>query len=139
MGIVHEVNAQALNAKVAEELNKSMEMPAWISFVKTGTSRERPPSDTKWFYKRSASILRRLYIDGPVGVQRLRSYYGSSKNLGHQPRHFKRAGGKIIRSVLQNLEKIEYVEKVEKPKKGRMLTKKGREFLKKMAQEVCQK
>jgi small subunit ribosomal protein S19e len=139
MGIVHEVNAQALNAKVAEELKKSMEMPSWTHFVKTGTSRQRPPADEKWFYMRSASILRRLYIDGPVGVQRLRSYYGSSKNLGHQPKHFRRASGKIIRTVLQNLEKMEYVEKVEKPKKGRVLTKKGREFLKKMAQEISQK
>lgn len=133
---IKEVNYQTLNKSVAAELETRIKMPEWGKFIKTGISKQRPPEQTNYWYLRAASIMRRIYIDGPVGVQRLRSYYGSSKNMGHQPSHFKRGSGKIIRTILQDLEKIGYIKKIEKPKKGRILTKEGKRFMEEIAKQA---
>jgi small subunit ribosomal protein S19e len=133
---VREVQAAALIKLVGEELKKlkELEPPAWSHFVKTGVHKERPPEQPDWWYTRAASVLRRLYIDGPVGVSRLRTCYGGRKNLGQAPEHFRRAGGKIIRVVLQQLENAGLTMKV--GGKGRKLTPKGLEILDRMAKQV---
>lgn len=41
-----------------------------------------------------------------VGVGALRRIYGKAKNRGVRPEHFSKAGGAIIRSILQNLENV---------------------------------
>ncbi|MFC2143171.1 40S ribosomal protein S19 [Candidatus Aenigmatarchaeota archaeon] len=132
---IFDVSAEELSNKLAEELSSKMKQPEWSLFVKTGTSRQRPPEQKNWYFIRSGTILKRIYINGPVGVERLRSYFGSSKNLGHQPSHFKKAGGKIIRSIIQELEKLGYIE-VAKNKKGRVTTKAGREFVNKVVDSI---
>jgi len=130
---INEVDAEKMIKAIAAKLKEMMQMPDWAKFVKTGTSKERPPEQPDWWFIRSASMLRRIYIDGPVGVSRLRTYYGSRKNLGHQPSHFKKAGGKIIRTILQQLESLELIEK---EKKGRKITSKGQKFLDSIAKEI---
>ncbi|MBI5347415.1 MAG: 30S ribosomal protein S19e [Candidatus Aenigmarchaeota archaeon] len=112
--------------KTAENLKNEMKMPDWARFVKTGVSRERPPEQDDWWYIRSASVLRRIYIDGPVGVSKLSSFYGGSKNRGHKPSHFRKGGGKILRTILQNLQALGYVETLPK---GRKITPKGQKLL----------
>jgi small subunit ribosomal protein S19e len=81
---VGEVPADALIKRLSEELKKlkELEPPVWARFAKTGPHKERPPEQSDWWYSRAASILRRLYIDGPVGVSRLRTYYGGRQNRG---------------------------------------------------------
>jgi small subunit ribosomal protein S19e len=55
---------------------------------------------------------------------------------GKKTYHHRKAGGKIIRLILQQLEKAGYVQKVEKPKRGRAITPKGQEFLSKVAKGI---
>ena len=49
-------------------------------------------------------MLRKLYMNGPVGVSQLRKEYGGRKRRGVRPAHFAKAGGNIIRTILQQLE-----------------------------------
>jgi small subunit ribosomal protein S19e len=122
--------------KLAFELEKMEEMkpPEWTKFVKTGVSRERPPVQKNWWFIRSASIMRKLYLGQTIGVERLRNVYGSRKNKGHKPEHKYKASGAVIRKAFQQLEKAGLV-KTEKGK-GRSLTPKGKEFLKKIEKSV---
>ena len=108
---------------------KEIKPPAWADFVKTGSHTMFPPQEDDWWYTRCASILRRVYLDGPVGVERLRTYYGGKKERGHKPEKFRKAGGNIIRKCLQQLEAAGLVEKKKNGKKGRIITDKGRKFL----------
>jgi small subunit ribosomal protein S19e len=136
MTTVREVDQGKLVDRVAKDIEKKIPMPDWARFVKTGQSRERPPEQANWWWLRAASILRKVYLDGPVGVQRLRTYYGGRKNLGHQPEHFKRGGGKIIRVVLQELERARLIETVSKPCKGRAVTREGQKLMDNAARAI---
>ncbi len=136
---IFDVDQSKLVEKTAEELKKIdfVKMPSWANFVKTGVAKERPPIEKDWWYKRAASILRRVYVYKLVGVNRLRVKYSSRKNNGHKPEHTEQSGGKIIRVILQQLEKAEFVKKAEiKNKKGRILTPKGKNFLDKIAKDA---
>ncbi|MBI2579085.1 MAG: 30S ribosomal protein S19e [Candidatus Aenigmarchaeota archaeon] len=119
---------QRLIESTAEELKKTLKRPGWADYVKTGVSRERPPEDADWWYMRAASVLRKVYVDGPVGVSRLRSFYGGLHRRGHKPAHFAKGGGKVVRVILQDLEKAGFVKQAEK-RKGRIITPAGQKFL----------
>ena len=137
MNTVYELNAQEYNLKLAEALKKIPEFkaPEWISFVKSSSSKERPIEDDDFWYKRSASILRQIYKNKVVGVNRLRTKYGSRKNRGFKPERFRRAGGKIIRTILQQADAAGFTEiakavkGVRERRPGRIVTSKGKEFL----------
>ena len=137
MNTVYELNSQEYNLKLAEALKKipEFEQPEWSKFVKSGPSKERPIEDIDFWYKRTASILRQIYKKDIVGVNRLRTKYGSKKNRGMKPERFKKASGKIIRIILQQSDKAGFTEiakeikGVRSKKPGRQLTKKGKEFL----------
>ena len=101
----------------------------WAMYVKTGVSRERPPMDDDFWFTRSASILRQLYIHGVVGVGKLRTRYGSKKDRGGKPDRFFKASGKIIRVILQQAEAAGLVEKILRRQHGRRLTQAGRDLL----------
>jgi small subunit ribosomal protein S19e len=138
MANVYSVPGTELVKEIAKDLkeNKKIAQPPFVEFVKTSCSKERAPDDLNWYYTRMASILRRIYIDGPVGVQRLRTYYGGRKNRGVKPHHFKKGSGKIVRSCLQALEKEGLIKK---DKKGRVITPKGQSYLNKKSKEVLNK
>lgn len=134
---VYDINAQEYNLKLAEALKKVPEFkePEWAKFVKSGPAKERPIEDEDFWYKRAASILRNIYKTGSVGVQRLRTKYGSKKNRGFKPEEFRKGSGKIIRTILQQSDKAGFTE-IQKPvrgvrskKPGRILTDKGKKFL----------
>ncbi|MDD1679901.1 MAG: 30S ribosomal protein S19e [Methanomicrobiales archaeon] len=125
----------ALIKRLGEELKKRPEItpPAWAPFVKTGAHKELPPEDPDWWYIRAGAVLRRVYRDGPVGVQRLRSVYGGSKNRGARPNKFRKGSGAILRKVLQQLEAAGLVEKV---KTGRNISAAGRAFVDDIAYSI---
>ncbi|HII79102.1 MAG TPA: 40S ribosomal protein S19, partial [Methanosarcina sp.] len=50
--------------------------------VKTGVHKELPPINDDWWYIRCAAVLRKIYTDGPIGTERLRSVYGGKKDNG---------------------------------------------------------
>jgi small subunit ribosomal protein S19e len=116
--------------KIAEALKPVVKIPEWAHFIKTGPGKERLPDDPEWYLKRTAAILRTVYIRGPVGVAKLRVKFGNKKNRGHKPGRFTPAGGKIIRTALQQLEKAQLIEfkKIDNHS-GRIVTAKGRSLV----------
>jgi len=137
-GLVHEIPSQKFIIALAEKL-KAMEefkTPEWAEFVKTGRSKERVPENDDWWYVRAASILRTVYVQGVVGVSRLRSKYGSRKNRGMRPEKFYKSSGKIIRVILQQAGKAGFVEHIKEKRTGRRLTKKGLNFLESLAKTL---
>lgn len=137
MTSVYEINSHEYNLKLAEALKKIPEFkfPEWVGFVKSSPSKQRPIDDDNFWYKRTASILKHIYKNKIVGVNRLRTRYGSRKNRGMKPERFMKAGGKIIRTILQQSDSAgftriaEQVKGVRSKKPGRELTQKGKEFL----------
>jgi len=134
---VFEINSQEYNLKLAEALKKVPEFkePEWAQFVKSGPAKSRPIDDQDFWYKRAASILRQVYKKKTLGVNRLRTKYGSKKSRGSRPEEFRRASGKIIRTILQQADKAGFTEIVKpikdsKSKKpGRQITAQGKKFM----------
>ena len=133
---VYDFDQQEYNLKLAEALKKIPEFkkPEWAEFVKSSPSKERPIDDEDFWHKRAASILKQLYKRKIVGVNRLKTKYGSKKNRGYQPEKFIKAGGKIIRTIFQQSDEAGLTEIIKskrgtKIKSGRQLTKNGKEFL----------
>lgn len=137
MTTVYDVPADILIDRLSKYLKenvKEVRPPEWAAYVKTGSHVERAPHNPDWWYIRAASILRKLYIRGPIGVSRLRKLYGGRKRRGVKPAHFRKAGGSIIRHILQQLEEAGLAEK--DGNKGRVLTPKGRSLLDAMAARI---
>ena len=103
-------------------------------FVKTGTHADKPPQNSGWWHVRCASILRKIYLHGPLSVSELRSMYGGGRPVGYGASHHKDASGAIIRNAIHGLEKLGLVVSVKK--KGRMLTKQGTKKLDVLATEI---
>ena len=137
MNNVYELDAQEYNLKLAEALKNipEFEAPEWINFVKSGSFRERPINDSDFWHKRAASILRQIYRKNVVGVNRLRTKYGGRQNRGSKPQRFKKSGGKIIRTILQQADAAGFTEiakaikGVRERRPGRQLTQKGKDCL----------
>jgi small subunit ribosomal protein S19e len=135
MTTVYDVPADHLIRKVAEELKKRQEIkpPAWAAFAKTGVHKEMPPEDPDWWFIRAAAVLRRVYVDGPLGVERMRSFYGGNKNRGSRPNAFRKGSGSILRKALQQLEAAGLIAH---DKTGRRVSPAGMAFLDNLSQEV---
>ncbi|EHP85196.1 30S ribosomal protein S19e [Methanotorris formicicus] len=134
MVTVYDVPPALLIEKTAKKLKEmGLKEPSWTPFVKTGAHKERRPENADWWYIRCASILRKIYVNGPVGVERLRTAYGGRKNRGHSPEHFVKGSGNIIRTALQELERLGLVERT---KEGRVVTPKGQSLLDNTAKDV---
>ena len=136
MAKVYDVPANVLISKLAEVLKtEDIPAPSWSLFVKTGAHADKPPQQSDWWHTRCASILRKIYLHGPISVNELRTIYGDGKrNMYYGARHHKDASGAIIRNAIHGLEKLGYVEKVEK--KGRVLSRQGMQKLDKMSTEI---
>ena len=133
----HDVPASKLIEKLAKYLRDNMDEvnpPPWASFVKTGAHIQRQPQNPDWWYIRCASLLRKIYVHGPIGLERLRVDYGGRKDFGVNPEHTVKSGGAIIRKAFQQLEAAGLVETL-KPR-GRMVTREGRKLLQELAEEV---
>jgi len=135
MAKVYDVPADILINRLSEILKKEdIPAPVWASFVKTGTHADKPPQNSEWWHVRCASILRKIYLHGPITVNELRSVYGSGRAVGYGAAHHKDASGAIIRNAIHGLEKLGLVVII--AKKGRMLTKQGTQKLDRLATEI---
>ncbi|MEM2971023.1 MAG: 30S ribosomal protein S19e [Candidatus Bathyarchaeia archaeon] len=131
------VPASKFIEKLANYLKENVDEvtpPAWTNTVKTGAHVQRQPQNPDWWYIRCASLLRKIYVHGPIGLEKLRAEYGGRKDFGVKPEHAVRAGGSIIRKALQQLEAAGLIETL-KPQ-GRKVTPKGRKLLHEIAEEV---
>ena len=130
-----DVPSSKLISALAEQMKSvsAVQEPDWARYVKTGSHAERPPTNSDWWFTRAASLLRKLYLHGPVGLGDLERAYGGTKALHYYPKHHRDAGGSSIRKILKQLEQAELVSKTPK---GRVLTPKGRAMLDKTSREV---
>ena len=139
MTSIYNCDTSELVDKASEELKKieSIKAPEWAVYVKTGVHKERPPIKNDWWYVRAASVLRKIYTLGPIGISKLRVKYGGKKNRGTKTEHFYKGSGSIIRKIMQQLEKEGFVKKdLKSVHKGRIITAKGKKFLDDVAGKI---
>ena len=133
----HDVPASKFIDRLAKYLKDNVDevqpLP-WTSMAKTGTHVEKQPQNPNWWYVRSASILRKVYIHGPIGLEKLRADYGGRKNRGVRPSRAVKAGGSGIRKVLQQLELAGLI--ITAKPQGRKMTPKGRKLLQEVAGDL---
>jgi small subunit ribosomal protein S19e len=129
-----EADAQKLISLAAQKLKADgVQKPGYIVYVKSGAGRERIPQSEDFWYMRCASILRQVYLNGPIGISKLRTKYGSKKNHVVTRHHHYKAGGSIIKDAFEVLEKKGYVKPT---KQGRIITPSGKSFLDKLSGEI---
>jgi len=121
-------------ARYLKENVDEVKPPDWAPFVKTGIHAQRPPENPDWWFIRCASLLRKIYVEGPIGIEHLRSKYGGRKDRGTRPEHTVKGSGAIIRKALQQLEAAGYVQTLKG--KGRVVTPKGRSLLDSLSTEI---
>jgi len=140
MTTVYDVPADALIEAVMAELESEdeVEAPDWIEFTKSGADRELPPEQEDFWLRRTASLLRKVSVDGPVGVGALKTEYGGGKQGSNRykvrPRKSADGSGNVIRTALQQLEAAGYVETAEG--RGRKITGAGQSLLDETAADV---
>ena len=125
MTTFYDVPANFLIPALAEELksNDAIKMPDWADVVKTGSSRERPTTQTDWWHTRGAALLRKIARQGPIGVTSLSQEYGGRKNNGSKPNTPGVGSRKVIRILVQQLEDAGLVA----TQTGRLVEPEGRE------------
>ncbi len=137
MTTAYDVPADALISRLSDYMKgniRELTPPEWASYVKTGSHVERAPHDPDWWYVRAASMMRKLYTKGPIGVSHLRKEYGGRKRMGVRPAHFRKSGGNIIRTLFQQMESAGLVQK--DGIKGRVVSPKGRSLLDALSSQI---
>lgn len=138
MVTLYDVPAEALIEALAESFADELDQPDWITYTKTGANRELPPENDDFWFVRAGSLLRKVAINGPIGVDRLSTEYGGRKRGSNRYQvttaHNDSGSKKIIRVALQQLEEEGYVETAQG--EGRRITAEGRSFLDDTAKDV---
>jgi small subunit ribosomal protein S19e len=136
---VKDVNQHEFVKALAAFLKKTgkLKVPEWTDIVKLGVHKELAPYDEDWFYTRTASVARHLYIRSPCGVKGLIKIYGGRKNNGTCPSHFKGSSSSVARKTLQALEGLKIVEKDSNG--GRRISTTGRRDLDRIASQIAGK
>jgi len=133
----HNVPASTFVQRLARHIKDNIDQvqpTQWSPMVKTSSHTQRQPEDPEWWFTRAASILRKIYLYGPIGVEQLRAEYGGRKRKGVSREHARKGGGSNIRKILQQLEAAGLVESAKGS--GRTITKEGRKMLDRLAAEV---
>ncbi|MFX1312879.1 MAG: 40S ribosomal protein S19 [Promethearchaeota archaeon] len=134
------VHPEKLINEIAEKLKEFPEIspPEGSEFWKTAFFKELAPADSENFwYIRCASLLRKIKKFEPIGVNKLRKYYGGKNKKSKGLKHSAKASGKIIRVALQQLEKANLIEN--KEKLGRIVSPEGTSLLERTAYSILRK
>ena len=136
MVTVYDVPSEKLIANVAQKLKDSGKVnpPEWAEFAKTGVHTEKAPIQADWWYTRAASVLRKVYVKGPIGTSKLAAEYGGFNDRGSKPNRAVKGSRSIIRRSLMQLESAGLVAK--NKNNGRVVTPKGQALLDNAAKEV---
>lgn len=136
MTTVYDVPPQKLIDMTAEKLREFPEItqPEWAADVKTGTHVETQPVQENWWHIRTAAVLRKVYLYGPIGTERLSAEFGGAKDRNVKPYKAVKGSRSIIRHSLKQLESAGLIEADKN--KGRMVTSKGQSLLDNTAREV---
>lgn len=138
MTTVYDVPAEPLIAELATQLRDDdvLTAPDWAPFARTGAHKELPPEQDEWWSTRAAAVLRKVYINGPIGTERLAGHFGGKRTPGTSPHHTVKGSRSIIRKVLQQLENADLVKQDEAGRGGREVTPEGHKLLDDLAHEV---
>jgi len=137
MVTAYDVPAEKLIALTAAKLREidTIKPPEWAEFVRTGRHTEKAPSQKDWWYTRAASVLRKVYILGPIGTSRLAEEYGGFADRGSRPNKAVKGSRNIARKCVMQLEAGGLVAKSKN--KGRVVTAKGQKMLDGTAKEIA--
>jgi small subunit ribosomal protein S19e len=138
MATLYDAPADELIDELAAELEDRLDAPDWAEYAKTGAGRELPPEQEDFWARRAASLLRKVAVDGPIGVKRLSSAYGSTTDGSNRyvvaPSKTTSGSRNIVRTLLQQLEDEDLVE--QRNDRGRVVTGEGRSLLDQTAADV---
>ena len=137
MVTVYDVPAEKLILKVSEKLkeNDKIVPPEWAEFAKTGIHTERAPVQQDWWYTRAASIMRKLYVKGPMGTSKLAGEYGGFNDRGCKPNKAVKGSRNTVRKCLIQLQDAGLLEATQ-DKQGRKISPAGQKLLDNSAKEV---
>jgi len=109
---VKDVSAADFITAYSKYLKRSgkVEVPRWADIIKTGVHKELAPYDPDWFYVRAASVARKIYLRGGIGIGTFKRIYGGTYNRGSRPSRFQTASGSVVRHVLKQLESLKVIE-----------------------------
>ncbi len=133
----YDVPPSVLIERLAQHLKEEVDainLPSWASFAKTGIHTQRPHRNPEWWFIRCSSILRKIYVKGPIGIEKLRSEYGGRIDRGAKPEHARKGSGAMVRKALQQLQIAGLVKPLKN--EGRVVTNKGRQLLDRLATEI---
>ena len=136
MTTVYDVPPQKLIDMTADRLREFPEItpPEWAADVKTGTHVETQPVQENWWQVRTAAVLRKVYLYGPIGTERLAGEFGGAKDRKVKPYKAVKGSRSVIRHSLRQLESAGLIEADKN--KGRVITPKGQSLLDNIAREV---
>jgi len=136
MVTVYDVPAEKLILKAAEKLknNSLIVPPEWAEYARTGRHTEKAPSQEDWWFTRAASVLRKIYVKGPMGSSRLAAEYGGYADKGSKPNRAVKGSRNIARKCMMQLESAGFL--VSKGKEGRAISPSGMSLLDNAAKEV---
>ena len=140
MVTLYDAPADALIEALAADLSDRLETPEWAEFAKSGPSRELPPEQEDFWARRAASVLRKVAMKAPIGVERLSTEYGGTKDGSnrYQVAPSKRSDGsqKVLREILQQLEDEGLI--MTRDGEGRDITPEGQSLLDSTAGKVLE-
>jgi len=136
MTTAYDVPASLLIERLATKLSSydAVKQPEWAKFVKTGSHREKAPVRTDWWQLRVAAVLRKVYVKGPIGIERLAAEYGGRCDHGSAPYHAVRGSRAIARAVIKQLEASKLV-RTERGR-GRLISNSGQSLIDNTSHEV---
>lgn len=131
-----DVPPSVLLPRIAAELKtrQSVRPPEWATFVKTGVHKQQAPTQPDWWYLRSASVLRKIYLHGVTGVARLSADYGGKRDRGSAPYHAHTGSRAVLREIVHQLEKSGLVQP--QKNRGRRVSAEGQRLLDSLARET---
>ena len=138
MVTLYDVPTEELIEGLTDRLADRLETPEWVEYTKTSHDRELPPQQEDFWETRAASVFRKVAINGPIGVERLATEYGGTKDGSNRysvaPANHVAGSKKIIREVLSQLEAEDLVQTAQG--EGRRTTADGDSLLDDVAQDV---
>ncbi len=125
----YDVPGQQLVNRLAEGLKDldALQAPEWAAYAKTAAHKERAPVQRDWWHHRAASVLRKLYLYGPIGTERLARLYSGANDRGSKPCRSHPGGRKVLRTIMQQLEVAGLV--TANRGRGRMVSPQGQSLL----------
>ena len=136
--MVHPVDVPpaSLLPRLAEELRQrpALAPPGWAAFAKPGVHKSKAPVTPEWWWLRSASVLRKIHLIGPVGVEHLAHEYGGKRDRGSKPYHARSGSRSVTREIVGQLQSAGLVRS--EKNRGRMLTADGQKLLDRIARQA---